>query len=90
MNKEFFLVHKPQEGRLMWKGWIIHGHKHNNHPQKFPLINSDNKTINVSVELINYKPVLLEELITEELEHIQYWNNIKDEPVYFPYMQALE
>ncbi len=37
--------------------WLIHGHTHNNELDKYPKINYKNKTINVSVELWDYKPV---------------------------------
>ena len=46
-----------------WNGWIIHGHHHNNHPEKYPFINRINKTINVRVELTNYKPISLGSLL---------------------------
>ncbi len=61
-GKKFFLVHDPEDAPKDWKGWIIHGHHHNNKPE-FPIIHKENKTINVSVEVIDYKPVLLEDLL---------------------------
>jgi calcineurin-like phosphoesterase family protein len=38
-------------------GWNIHGHHHNNMPEIYPLVNPTNKTINVGVELIDYRPI---------------------------------
>ena len=58
----FLLVHNPYDAKN-WKGWIIHGHMHNHDLEKFPFVNKKNKTINVSVELINYTPVLLDDII---------------------------
>lgn len=43
--------------------WSIGGHLHNNNIRKYPFINYENKTINVSVELINYAPLALDELV---------------------------
>jgi len=62
-DDEFRLIHRPDEAGG-WKGWIIHGHHHNNHPQYYPFINSLNKTINVSVEMIDYKPISFASLLS--------------------------
>lgn len=61
-GRKFLLIHDPQKVPSDWKGWVIHGHAHNNDP-KHPLINLENRTINVSAELLNYKPISLEELL---------------------------
>jgi calcineurin-like phosphoesterase family protein len=44
--------------------WMIHGHTHNNNLVKYPFINFKNKTINVSVELIGYQPINLDEIVS--------------------------
>ncbi|MBN2067553.1 MAG: 2'-5' RNA ligase family protein [Candidatus Diapherotrites archaeon] len=62
-DEEFILTHDPALKPKGWKGWIIHGHHHNNHPTEFPLINSENKTINVSVELIKYTPIEIDKIL---------------------------
>lgn len=59
---EFLLTHDPREVHHSWKGWVIHGHTHNNNP-RYPLVNKRNKTINVSVELIDYKPIQIDDLL---------------------------
>ncbi len=59
---KFMLMHEPNRP-ASWKGWIIHGGKHNHDLTNFPLVNCKKKTINVCVELTDYKPVLLDELI---------------------------
>jgi calcineurin-like phosphoesterase family protein len=43
--------------------WIIHGHHHNNNLQKHPLINNESRMINVSAELLDYRPIELEKLL---------------------------
>jgi calcineurin-like phosphoesterase family protein len=59
----FVLVHSPEYLEFKTEDWVIHGHHHNNELEKYPLINRVNKTINVSAEMINYKPISLEEII---------------------------
>ena len=58
----FLLIHDPDKV-ANWNGWTIHGHHHNNHLEKYPFINRTNKTINVSVELTDYKPISLGSLL---------------------------
>lgn len=61
-GQKFLLLHNPADTPRDWKSWVIHGHTHNNNP-RYPLVSKKNKTVNVSAELLDYKPVLLEELI---------------------------
>ena len=66
---QFLLMHDPGEfGRIRslegFKGWLIHGHTHNNHPEEYPFINYDNCTINVCVEMTGYAPVAFDTLAT--------------------------
>ena len=58
----FLLVHNPHN-RGSWKDWMIHGHVHNGKLEKYPFINVERKTINVGVELLNYTPISIENLI---------------------------
>ena len=54
------LVHDPVSPAVNgWDGWIIHGHSHDNHP----FLNLQKKRVNVSVEVTNYRPVSLAEVI---------------------------
>lgn len=46
-----------------FNGWMIHGHVHNNDLQTFPFVNHTNKTINVGVEVLEYTPIRVDELI---------------------------
>jgi calcineurin-like phosphoesterase family protein len=83
LGREFLFLHDPYYIPLGWNKWVVHGHHHNNYPSKFPLINGVRKTINVGVELINYKPILLEELINEDLDRIKHRTDLFSSPVYF-------
>lgn len=59
---KFRFVHNPDE----WKhfdGWLIHGHHHNKYPETFPIVHRKNRTINVSCELLDYRPISLEEIL---------------------------
>ena len=59
---EFLLMHEPRRPSD-YNGWILHGHIHNNEMLKYPHINKELKTINVSVELTDYTPVNLDIII---------------------------
>jgi calcineurin-like phosphoesterase family protein/2'-5' RNA ligase len=88
---DFLLIHNPnpndkrqtekQKQKLQnWRGWVIHGHVHNNEMDKYPFINGERKTINVGVELINYKPVSLEYLLSLDLGSIKRMRTIDSPP----------
>jgi calcineurin-like phosphoesterase family protein len=59
-NYKFLIIHNPDKIPIKWDNWVIHGHKHNNDLKNYPFINGERKTINVSAELINYKPVSID------------------------------
>jgi calcineurin-like phosphoesterase family protein/2'-5' RNA ligase len=67
-NKLFYLVHDPLDAPQDWEDWVIHGHKHNNDLEKFPFINGKEKRINVSAELVNYRPLNIETLFKMNFE----------------------
>ena len=85
---KFFLVHDPSPypkyGKSPipsgWQDWIIHGHTHNNSMQRYPFINGEYKTINVSVELTNYKPVSLDYITSLGLETIKRMETVISKP----------
>ena len=61
---EFMLVHDTFDAIVNgWEGWIIHGHNHDNR------LHIDNgfghKRVNVSVEVIDYKPISLAKIVEE-------------------------
>lgn len=67
---KFLLIHNPDRNSVNWNGWVIHGHKHNN-SAKYPFINGRLKTINVGVELTNYKPVSIDFLLSLNIDSIR-------------------
>ncbi len=71
-DKEFYLVHDPKDIPDNWDGWVIHGHHHNNKIREFPFIDGEKKTINVSVELIDYTPLNIDELFAMDFENVEY------------------
>lgn len=62
-GKKFYLCHFPEEVPKSWKGWAICGHNHNNDIEKYPFIDKINKRINVSIELTNYRPVNMDDIV---------------------------
>jgi len=72
----FLLTHDPDRLPIDWNGWVIHGHKHNNDLKEFCFINGDRKTINVSPELVNYRPVSLGFLASLKLSSIKRMDTI--------------
>jgi calcineurin-like phosphoesterase family protein/2'-5' RNA ligase len=76
----FLLIHNPEDRKIEWHDWIIHGHVHNNKMDKYPFINGERKTINVSAEVINYKPVSLEYLLSLGLDSIKRMRTIDSQP----------
>lgn len=59
---KFMLVHDPKDAHE-FDGWIIHGHTHNNDLVNTPFINFEKRTINVSAELIGYKPIDFDKVV---------------------------
>lgn len=59
----FLLTHNPRDVPDRWDDWVIHGHIHNNDLDNFPLVNRIKKTVNVSAELVDYRPISLRELL---------------------------
>lgn len=56
---EFYLEHQPVGANL----WSIHGHSHNNDMLCYPFIHPNRQTVNVSVELLNYRPLSMDRLV---------------------------
>lgn len=87
----FLLIHNPdsddpkqtenQKRKLEdWHGWIIHGHKHNNDLKDYPFINGERKTINVSVELIDYRPLDIDRLLSLHIDSIKRMETLNSQP----------
>ncbi|MCX6004734.1 MAG: 2'-5' RNA ligase family protein [Chloroflexi bacterium] len=77
----FLLTHDPDRLPISWNNWLIHGHKHNNDMKNYPFINGDRKTINVSPELVNYKPVSLDFIASLKLNSIKRMDTIDSIPL---------
>lgn len=82
-GRTFLLIHDPKDKKIKTiktrYDWIIHGHKHNNEMDRYPFINGEQKTINVSVELIKYQPVRLSDLL-KNLDSIKRMRTIDSQP----------
>lgn len=76
----FLLIHDPEDRKTEWHGWIIHGHVHNNKMDNYPFINGERRTINVSADLINFKPVSLNYLLSLDLSSIKRMRTIDSQP----------
>jgi len=77
-DKHFCLVYNPADAPEDFDGWIIHAH-HNSHDlEKYPFIDRERKTINVSTELTDYRPIAFAEIA----EIISWADSIYSEPDY--------
>jgi len=56
---KFFLVHRYERNAFHWQGWVIHGHVHN----KQPFMSKEQKLINISVDVTDWKPVNIDDII---------------------------
>jgi calcineurin-like phosphoesterase family protein/2'-5' RNA ligase len=75
----FLLIHDPSQVNN-WHKWVIHGHKHNNDLVDYPFINGERKTINVSVELLDYQPLNIDRLLSLDIESIKRMETINSQP----------
>jgi len=58
----YLFIHNPVELVKPFEGWVIHGHVHNKDLTQYPFFNPSQKTVNVSAELIGYRPISLDEI----------------------------
>lgn len=58
----FYLTHYPEQIPDDWNGWALYGHHHNNYPDEYPFLDPENQRVNVSIELLGYEPIALEEI----------------------------
>jgi len=63
-DRRFFLTHYPEEIPGDWNGWVLYGHHHNNFPERFPFLDPERRRVNVSIELLGYEPIPIDELLT--------------------------
>jgi len=64
-NEKFLLIHDPADAPPSFDGWVIHGHHHNNDLRHYPFMNFTGRRVNVSAEVIGYKPVSLHEIVQQ-------------------------
>lgn len=62
-DEEILLIHAKNYLKFPWDGWILHGHHHNNDLENYPFLHQQNKTMNVSAELLDYYPIELSKLL---------------------------
>ncbi len=72
----FYLVHNPLHAPRNWDGWVIYGHVHNHNTSVFPFIDGSKKRINVCVEVIDYRPVSLDYILSLNLPTIRRMRTI--------------
>lgn len=59
----FLLIHNPAHRPPEWDGWTIHGHVHNISWDRHPYIDRVTRRVNVSVEMIGFRPVSLHRIV---------------------------
>lgn len=68
-DMKFLVVHNPENATSWFDGdWILHGHTH----LHTPFIDIFRKRVNLSVEVVNYTPLNLEEIYTMVKESDNY------------------
>jgi calcineurin-like phosphoesterase family protein len=73
----FYCTHRPADVPEQWDDWVIHGHHHNNNPAEYPFLAYDDRRINVSSELLDYRPVALESVV-DLLNQVPAGTRIRD------------
>jgi calcineurin-like phosphoesterase family protein len=58
----YLFIHNPEELVRPFDGWVIHGHAHNKDLATYPFFNPHERRINVSAEMIGYRPISLKEI----------------------------
>jgi calcineurin-like phosphoesterase family protein len=71
----YLFIHDPEELNRPFEGWVIHGHVHNRDITQYPFINRTKRMVNVSAEMIGYRPISLDEiyhLVTEKKDSVLF------------------
>ena len=74
---QFYCTHRPQDIPEDWDGWAMHGHEHNNDTETYPFVACDDQRVNVSSELLNFRPVALE-TVTRLLDACPAGSRLRD------------
>lgn len=59
-DRKFCCTHRPENAPRFWDGWVLHGHHHNTDLTKYPFVNPETRLVNVSAELVDYRPIRVE------------------------------
>lgn len=73
----FYCTHRPEDIPSDWNGWAIHGHIHNNDTETYPFVAHDEQRVNVSSELLEFRPIALE-TITSLLDACPDGSRLRD------------
>lgn len=60
---DFYCTHRPENIPKNWDGWAVFGHHHNNYPDALPFFDPEHHRINISVELLDYRPIHIETIL---------------------------
>jgi len=60
---KFLMIHDPADAPEGYAGWVIHGHHHNNDLRHYPFISFTGRRVNVSAEVVGYRPISLREIV---------------------------
>lgn len=73
----FYCTHRPEDIPDDWEGWALHGHAHNNDTETYPFVAYDERRVNVSSELLAFRPLSLE-TITSLLDACPAGSRLRD------------
>jgi calcineurin-like phosphoesterase family protein len=71
----YLLIHDPDELVRSFPGWVIHGHVHNKDLARYPFFDPVGRKINVSAEMVGYRPISFDEihhLVTEMNKTLEF------------------
>ncbi|WP_338741147.1 metallophosphoesterase family protein [Haloplanus salilacus] len=74
---QFYCTHRPEDVPETWDGWVLHGHIHNNDTETYPFVAYDERRVNVSSELLGFRPLTLE-TVTSVLDACPPGSRLRD------------
>ena len=60
-DRTFCCTHDPADVPRSWDGWTLHGHHHDD--DAYPFVDPVSRRVNLSVEVIGYRPLRLDDLL---------------------------
>lgn len=73
----FYCTHRPENIPDDWDCWALHGHEHNNDTDEYPFVAYDKRRVNVSSELLNFRPISLK-IVTNIIDECSSRTHLKD------------